>query len=330
MQKSSKSQYVVSCILFVLSITLLLVLSLARPPPPTPPSPEILENALHNMSTNDHCACLVQTTSKPNEQIVRFGEDTPVLVPDTMPPIPQDIMDKLTANRDDDNTILVTVADYAKREYVYNWIQLLKNQHTDQDEPPKFVVFCSDPKLHVHLIVAGYESNAVLIPDEWTGQAVTSRIVQRLVYTNLNILLLDVDVIMLRDPRPFMSTLLKIRADTHLLVAQSGVNQHRVDPGMMLIRANSRHARRIVAQTMDSTWEMAFNKALDAKELHVKEGMVVLLDPVHFSNKETYVDRQLSTKLGITPYLVHLNKVSQVFFLKNKGETLIKSIYIYI
>ncbi|KAI8875592.1 glycosyltransferase family 77 protein [Backusella circina FSU 941] len=254
------------------------------------------------MSITTDCTCIAPNTRAPKkENIVRFGEDTPVLVPDTMPTIPQDIADKLIANKDSENTVLVTMADYTQRDYVYNWIQLLKQTHQPNDEASaQFVVFCRDPKLYVHLIVAGYESNAILIPDEWTT---TSHIIQRLLYINIHILLLDPDVIMLRDPRPFMNTLLKIRPDTHLLMGQ------RIDSGMVMIRANSRHVRRVVAQTMADGWEASLNRVLGSRELHVKEGMVVLLDPLHFANQETYVDRQLPNKLGITPYLVHLNKV---------------------
>ncbi|KAI9468881.1 MAG: hypothetical protein EXX96DRAFT_543570 [Benjaminiella poitrasii] len=284
------------------------------------------------------CNCSSSTHVLP---LVDHGETTPLFVPDALSPLPPDILDKLTTNAHSDQSLIVTVANYGMRMDLYNWIKLLEDAKETQ-----FVVFCTDEKLYLHLMVAGYEDRAVLVPDTWLlgdpslfeqaldeslldqDQPIARRlshvktwVLQRLVYADsaFNVLMLDVNQLMVhRRTREYIQALLQLRYDTQMIATQDSVDQSIVNTGLLMIRGseNNRAVKRVLASTIRIQEESqqrglnqqeAFNEALDQFELHVKTGMMVLLDVLHFPNGPTYFDKKLPKSKNIKPYIIHVN-----------------------
>lgn len=282
--------------------------------------------ALSDDDRNETCSCSSKTT---NTMIVNHGENAPVFVPDTMP-IEPDIVDKLHLNKYADDTVMVTIAGYALVAEVYNWMKLL--EYADESN---YVIFCTDDKLYMHLVIAGYEDQAVLIPDNWfmndldlfrnTTHSLLDRpsrlshvktwVLQRLIYQPYHIMMLDVNQVVLHKRTiEYIQTLMHLRGDTKLLASQDSLDQRTVNTGLMLLRSNSQQLKRVLAQTVllqeenpDLTQQELFNMALDKTNLHVKTGMVVLLDILHFPNGHYHFNENLPGSKGIEPFVVHLN-----------------------
>lgn len=291
-----------------------------------------LNGTLETNDTLSTCDCPLSLYSTENITLVPFGESTPLVVPESLSPIQPDILEKILVNSKDQG-VITTVAGYAMRMELYNWIDLLKAANEDL-----FLIFCTDPKLYMHLIVTGYEDQAVLIPDDWflnnlelfrnteTNMLdngivrlthVKTWVLQRLAYVVdiQNVLMLDVNQIMLHArTREYIQTLLHIRHDTQLITTQDSSDQHVINSGLIMMRTNANLAKRVLASTVriqeqnyNQTQQQAFNKALSQLELHVKTGMTVLLDIIHFPNGINYFDNDLSGSRGIEPYIVHAN-----------------------
>lgn len=281
------------------------------------------------------CDCPSLLYSTENITLVRHGENTPVFVPESLSPMLPDILDKLYENRhdDQDNGILITIAGYAMRHELYNWIEFLKEAKEE-----RFVIFCTDLSLYTHLIVTGLEDKAVFIPDDWFVDDlelfrntstnildnsiprlshVKTWVLQRLAYTGgiSNVLYLDVNQIMLHArTREYIQTLLHIRWDTQLIATQDTTNQHIINTGLMMIRTDAGQVKRLIASALQIqetypqlTQQEAFNSALEQLDLHVKSGITVLLDIIHFPNGVNYFENNLSGSRGIEPYIVHAN-----------------------
>lgn len=297
-----------------------------------------INDTLSGLNINEtavDCDCPSLLYSTENITLVRHGENTPVFVPESLSPMLPDILDKLYENRhdDQDNGILITIAGYAMRHELYNWIEFLKEAKEE-----RFVIFCTDLSLYTHLIVTGLEDKAVLIPDDWfmddlelfrnTSTSmldnsvprlshVKTWVLQRLAYTGgiSNVLYLDVNQIMMHArTREYIQTLLHIRWDTQLIATQDTTNQHIINTGLMMIRTDAGQVKRLIASTVQIqetypqlTHGEAFNSALEQLDLHVKSGITVLLDIIHFPNGVNYFENNLSGSRGIEPYIVHAN-----------------------
>lgn len=282
--------------------------------------------------TLDDCQCPSSLYSTENIALIKHGENSPVFVPESLSPMLPDILDKIYENKLDDG-ILVTVAGYAIKNEVYNWIELLK-----EAEEEKFIIFCTDMNLYTLLIVTGHEDKAVLIPDDWfindlelfrntttnlldntvpRLSHIKTWILQRLAYTKgiNNVLMLDINQIMLHArTREYIQTLLHIRWDTQLIATQDDLNQHVINTGLMMIRSDAAQVKRLIANTIQIQEEYthlnqqeALNKAMEQLDLNVKSGMIVLLDIIHFPNGVNYFDKDLSGSRGIEPYIIHAN-----------------------
>jgi hypothetical protein len=142
-------------------------------------------------------------------------------------------------------------------------------------------------------------------------------VLQRLAYTAgiSNIFYLEVNQIMMHTrTKEYIQTLMNIRWDTQLIATQDSLDQHTVNTGLVMIRPDANAAKRLLASTiqiqeLDARFDQqeAFNMALDQLDLHVKSGITVLLDVIHFPNGEQYFEKNLSASKGIQPYIVHVN-----------------------
>ncbi|KAI8875666.1 glycosyltransferase family 77 protein [Backusella circina FSU 941] len=250
-----------------------------------------------------------------------------ISIPDSMPPPPQDVMDKINNNLVQDRVLIVATANYGMRNHVYNWIESLK--HTGET---KFLIFCLDDKLFQHLKLSGYEQQATYIPDSWFHQEVEegfelyyskkyrvithskTLVVQQLLYQNINVFFSDVDIVWTRSRMvEFVYTFLNIREETHVLFQTEGMDQKVINSGFYLMRPSDEMKRLLVKtiQIQDTdeamTQQGAMNAALSMLNMDVRSGTVVLLDVLHFPNGFVYFENDLPNKHGIQPFIVHAN-----------------------
>ncbi|KAI7903871.1 uncharacterized protein BX663DRAFT_505519 [Cokeromyces recurvatus] len=252
---------------------------------------------LNNFNSSCNCSSLLKTN---DIFFVEHGEELPLFVPDSLSPIQPDILDKMNANKYDDHGLIVTVANYDMRMELYNWIQLL-----EKAEERKFVVFCIDEKLYLHLMVAGYEDKAVLVPQSWIlsdsdlvnnnnnntltddehsllGQnssiqlsLVKIRILQRLVYADphFNILMLDVNQIMIRKrTREYIQALLHIREDTQMIATQDNMNQSPISTGLLMVRGTHNEIlKRVLARSIQI-------QEIEREKINQQEAFIRALD----------------------------------------------------
>ncbi|CEP16291.1 hypothetical protein [Parasitella parasitica] len=287
----------------------------------------ITDMSSRNASFDAACNCPALLS---NVTFIRHGENLPIFVPEDLSAMQLDVLDKLLLNKHSENTVIITIAGYGMRHELYNWIHYMQTA-----KEKKFVVFCTDAKLYMHLIVAGHEERAALIPEDWFVSSpdlfrdttlsmldddprlshVKTWVLQRLVYSPVNALMLDVNQFMMhRRTREYIQTLLRIRGDTQIIATQDGLDQRTINTGLLLIRSNAQAAKRILANTIQIqekqpslNQQAAFNKALNQMELHVKTGMTVLLDIIHFPNGLNYFEHNLPESKGIKPYIIHAN-----------------------
>lgn len=257
---------------------------------------------------SNNCSCTDDLT------LVEHGEHQPVIVPDTMPELASDILQKIQANRLDNDDLLITVATYDMRFELYNWIAFMKAAKED-----RFLILCTDSALYQHLTHTGYKDQAVLVSKDWSNSGTVAGILQRLVYLDINPLMLDINQLVLQPrTREYLSTLMHIRWNTQLIVAQD--SQSRINSGFIYLMRDSYPVKRLMAlllQTQmdrpDLTLQEAFNKTLDQFPLDLKSGFTLLLDALHFPDGESYFSRNLSKEIGINPYMVHVNhKVKKI------------------
>lgn len=248
-------------------------------------------------------------------------------IPDSLPPPPQDVMDKINQNMLDDRVLIVATANYGMRNHVYNWIESLK-----QTGETKFLIFCFDKKLYEHLQMTGYGDRASLIPDIWFHQQVESDfktyftqeyrvithaktlVVQQLLYLDVKVFFSDVDIVWLR-PRmvEYVHTFMQIRDETQVIFQQEGLNQQEVNSGFYLMRPTI-EMKKLLAETIQiqdtvegKTQQGSLNAALNHLNMDLRTSSVVLLDVLHFPNGFVYYDNDLPNRHGVQPYIVHAN-----------------------
>lgn len=294
----------------------------------------------NNNSTTEYdslqqCECSALPPPPPQEDI-HEPEKELVPIPDTLPPPPKELLDKINANLLQDRVLIIATANYGMRNHVYNWIESLKRTGEE-----KFLIFCFDQKLLDHLTMAGYGDRASLIPDVWFHQQVESEfktyfsqeyrvithsktlVVQQLLYLDVTVFFSDVDIVWLR-PRmvEYVNTFLQIRPETHVLFQQEGLTQQEINSGFYLMRPTV-EMKRLLAETIQiqdtvegKTQQGSMNLALNNLDLDLRTTCVVLLDVLHFPNGFVYFDRNLSNNHGIQPFIVHANYlVCQVLLL---------------
>ncbi|KAI9276983.1 nucleotide-diphospho-sugar transferase-domain-containing protein [Phascolomyces articulosus] len=314
-----------------------------------PPSPENSVNTNTNAALGQeqgdaldpwYCSCYnplensttkATTDSKQDQTpppVVETGETIPLVVPESFKKPEQALVDKINNNLNDGRVLIVAASNYGMRDHVYNWIESLKRTN----EGDKFLMFCLDQQMYDHMVAAGYEKNAVTIPESWFHDEVEAGfeeyyskkyriithaktlIVQQLLYLDVTVLFSDVDIVWLRPRmREFIHTFLQIRGQTHVAYQQEGTDQRVVNSGFYMMKPTD-ITKRLLAETIylgdtnkDYTQQGAMNAALDHVDMNLRSTHVVLLDVLHFPNGYVFFDNQWPQKHGVEPYMVHAN-----------------------
>ncbi|KAI9478539.1 MAG: nucleotide-diphospho-sugar transferase-domain-containing protein [Benjaminiella poitrasii] len=308
-----------------------------------------IDDTVSNSNSSILCSCPpTESTEEEEERPVEDNSnDKKLEIPESLPPPPQELMDKINANLLEDRVLIVATANYGMRNHVYNWIETLK-----RTGETKFLIFCFDQKLYDHLKLTGYGKRATLIPDIWYHQHVESDfktyfsqeyriithsktlVVQQLLYLDVNVFFSDVDVVWLRPGMvDYVTTLLRIRPETGVLFQQEGLNQQEVNSGFYLMRSTY-EMKRLLAETIEiqdtsensKTQQGAMNAALNNLNLDLRTSQIVLLDILHFPNGFVYYTHDLPNKHGIKPYIVHANYLVG----EEKKQKLIESNFWYL
>lgn len=280
------------CIVLLVSLLILYYINNLSTPKETfysPPSvayeQQQFENTINNNNKTIHpfvnhpnwlCDCFYPNSPEP--LLIR---DTPILQP--LPPVidGQDIplielnqsipapneatMTIIKNNLHYPKTLLLTIANYGVRHYVYNWIHSLEK--TDEH---RFVIVCLDIYLYKHLVKAGYKDHAFIIPKHWQYYATDAidrkgkgnnhlkkegildhqsqdyrlitftktSVIQHILNLDISAFYSDVDVIWNRPrTREYVRTLMDIRGGkTHALFLQEGLQQQEISTAFFLMR----------------------------------------------------------------------------------------------
>ncbi|KAI8332479.1 nucleotide-diphospho-sugar transferase-domain-containing protein [Chlamydoabsidia padenii] len=239
-------------------------------------------------------------------------------------------MEVINSNLHWPRTLIITVANYGMRHFVYNWIRSLERTHEE-----RYVVVCLDQALYDHLYKAGYGNHAFVIPVAWSHYAVSSHwaayptqdyclitftksvVVQHILHLDISALYSDVDVVWTRTrTRDYVRGLMDLRGGhTHVIFQQDDVQQHNVNSGFFLMRPTP-VMKRVMADTVYiqeqpgnsmMTQQVAINQALVRMNLDIRSTHVVLLDAFLFPNGRSYFLERYNERLGVDPYIVHAN-----------------------
>lgn len=239
-----------------------------------------------------------------------------------------------------DRILLTAVANQGMADYTLNWIASLKKCGLDD----KFLVFAIDETLIDTLTQHGYAKHVVLIPKEWLHTQLSdelegwlssgytpityskSLVVERLLYTDVTVWFSDVDIVF-TSPHIYDYLLQKLtsRKQTESLFSQE-TEQKIINSGFYIMRPTLTNKRildvSIYIQDMEQkktdkgvkiekskqiTQQRAMNKVIDELDLNYQTSAIALLDLMLFPHGRAYFDRQIPTKYGLSPMMVHAN-----------------------
>lgn len=248
---------------------------------------------------------------------------------------------RVVKNKKKDERILLTaVANQGMAEYTLNWIASLKKCGLDD----KFLVFAIDQELVDTLSQHGYAKHVVLIPKDWFHTQLSdelegwlssgytpithskSLVVEKLLYTDVTVWFSDVDIVF-TSPHIYDYLLQKLtsRKQTESLFSQE-TEQKIINSGFYIMRPTDTNKRildvSIYIQDMEQkkaesgvkieknkqvTQQRAMNKVIDELDLNYQTSAIALLDLMLFPHGRAYFDRQIPTKYGLSPMMVHAN-----------------------
>lgn len=227
--------------------------------------------------------------------------------------------------------LLTAVANQGMAEYTLNWIASLKKCGLDD----KFLVFAIDEEFVTTMKEAGYGKHVVMIPKEWFHKELSgefeewlssgytpithskSLVVERLLYTGVTVWFSDVDIVF-TSPAVYDYLIMKLNArkQTETLFSQE-TEQKIINSGFYVMRPTDTNKRILAASIYiqdteqdkkpEVTQQRAINRVLDDMNLNYQTSSIVLLDLMLFPHGRAYFDRQIPTKYGMVPMIVHAN-----------------------
>jgi hypothetical protein len=234
-------------------------------------------------------------------------------------------------NTGKDRVLLTAVANQGMAEYTLNWIASLKKTGLDD----KFLVFAIDEDMVKTMKDAGYAKHVVMIPkdwfhkelsgefEEWLSSGYTpithskSLVVERLLYTGVTVWFSDVDIVFTSSAiYDYLVMKLNARKQTETLFSQE-TEQKIINSGFYIMRPTDTNKRILEASIYiqdteqdkkpEVTQQRAMNRVLDDMNLDYQTSSIVLLDLMLFPHGRAYFDRQIPTKYGMIPMIVHAN-----------------------
>ncbi|KAG0173804.1 hypothetical protein DFQ28_008116 [Apophysomyces sp. BC1034] len=226
-----------------------------------------------------------------------------------------------------DDVLLTAVANNGMASYTLNWIESLNRCKLGD----KFLVFAIDQELVDTLTDKGYGDHVVLIPGGWFHQKLSkgfaewldkdytpithskSLVVERLLYMGITVWFSDVDIVF-TSPAIYDYLMMKLtsRKFTEVLFSQE-TEQKIINSGFYVMRPTNTNKRilddsiRIQDTEPQVTQQRAINRVLDEMNLNYQTSQIALLDLVLFPHGRMYFERQIPTKYGMEPMIVHAN-----------------------
>ncbi|KAF1801592.1 chitin synthase III catalytic subunit-domain-containing protein [Mucor lusitanicus] len=236
-----------------------------------------------------------------------------------------------SGNKKADRILLTAVANQGMADYTMNWIASLKKCGLDD----KFLVFAIDEEMVETMKKAGLGKHVVMIPKDWFHKELSkdfegwlsdgytpithskSLVVERLLYTDVTVWFSDVDIVF-TSPSIYDYLLMKLNArkQTETLFSQE-TEQKIINSGFYIMRPTNTNKRILDASIYiqdteqnkkpEVTQQRAINRILDDMNLNYQTSSIVLLDLMLFPHGRAYFDRNIPTKYGMTPMIVHAN-----------------------
>ncbi|ORX53942.1 hypothetical protein DM01DRAFT_1335796 [Hesseltinella vesiculosa] len=224
--------------------------------------------------------------------------------------------------------LLTAVVNSGMADYTLNWIESLKR--TKQDDT--FLVFAIDQELVDILTEHGYGDNVVLIPGDWFHQKLSagfskwedksygpithakSLVVERLMYMDITVWFSDVDIVFL-SPSIYEYLLMKMNSPrkktTEMLFSQE-TEEEILNSGFYIMRPTITSKRVLadsihIQDTEQVTQQRAINRIIDDLDLNYQHSKVATLDLSLFPHGRMYFERNVPTKYGMDPMMVHAN-----------------------
>ncbi|CAO3598128.1 unnamed protein product [Absidia cylindrospora] len=239
----------------------------------------------------------------------------------------QAIIDKNVMKHNKDRILLTAVANGGMADYTLNWIASLKRTKLDAH----FLVFAIDKELDDILTENGFGDHVVRIPEDWFHQKLDSGmakwldknytpithskslVVERLLYMGVTVWFSDVDIVFTSDTiYDYLRMKLDSRKSTEMLFTQE-TEQRILNSGFYIMRPTLT-SKRILADSITIqdnepkvTQQRAMNRIIDDMDLNYQYSKVALLDLSLFPHGRMYFERQIPTKYGMVPMMVHAN-----------------------
>lgn len=239
----------------------------------------------------------------------------------------QDMTNKNVMKHNKDRILLTAVANGGMAEYTLNWIASLKRTKLDD----KYLVFAIDKPLVDIMTEHGYGDHVVQIPEDWFHQKLDggmakwldkhytpithskSLVVERLLYMGVTVWFSDVDIVFTSGAiYNYLMMKLDSRKSTEMLFTQE-TEQKILNSGFYIMRPTIT-SKRILADSIKIqdlepivTQQRAMNRIIDDMDLDYQKSKVALLDLALFPHGRMYFEREIPTKYGMEPMMVHAN-----------------------
>ncbi|CAO3667583.1 unnamed protein product [Rhizopus stolonifer] len=221
--------------------------------------------------------------------------------------------------------LLMVVVNSGMMEYTLNWIASLKE--TGQDD--RFLVFAIDQGVVDTMTSQGYGQQVTLIPSDWFHLPLESKfalwksnaylpithaktlVVERLLYLGVTVWFTDVDIVFLS---PHIRQAMVLQMGDKDMVFSQEIDQRVINSGFYMIKPTqtSREFMGLVVQAQDETDTLTQQKVMNKvlRKVFAKDFLNTpfrLLDMLLFPNGCDYFRKNLPTKFGLKPFMLHAN-----------------------
>lgn len=240
----------------------------------------------------------------------------------------QDLYNVINRNKLENNTIILTVANYGYRHFTYNWALSLQN-----NKYSRFVIFSYDSKLIDYLSGKGFAKHLALVPREWLDHNVSlefssfsekeyNLLVQskvnvwvKLLELNYSIIFSDPDVVWLSPHIVEHIRLSLAMRDSDVAFSTDQV-EHICNTGMFYAKPTqfviSLFKKTIIEQNKNpetSMEQFVMGKYLLESNL-LYDRRIINLDQLLYASGNVFFHLKLNAKYNVKPFTVHANFLS--------------------